>query len=137
MSYFELKAETVKEMIENMTKFADGREAEKIINDYLWGDAGDLIETEIHTLLPESGRIWQGKAAAAKRAKPFLKDTGMNLNVRIRTKNKYHYLYFPDDGSNTIRHVGNQQFMFDGANRKADEIGSTIVDRLVKKIEEM
>lgn len=137
MSYFELKAETVKEMIENITKFADGSKAEKIINDYLWDEAGDLIKEEIQTILPESGRKWPGKVTAARKTQPFLVKTGINLNVRVHTKNKYHYLYFPDDGSNTIRHIGNQQFMFDGANKKADEIGSTIVDKLVKKIEEM
>lgn len=136
MSYFELDSRDAEKIIEKVIKFSDGREAEEIINQFLWREGGELISNEIRNILPVSGRTWAGKEPAAKSVDPFLKDTSKNLQVRIRTKGKYHYLYFPDDGSDTIHHVGNQQFMFDGASRKAEEISEKIVDKLVKRLEE-
>lgn len=46
------------------------------------------------------------------------------------------YLYFPDDGTNTEHHAGNQQFMFRGATDSQDRIVNEVIDELVKRLEE-
>ena len=64
---------------------------------------------------------------------PFTENTGEELAVTIKTKPKYDYLYFPDDGSNTRRHVGNQQFMRRGAEKSRDRIIDICVGRLAQE----
>lgn len=135
MSYFELDVRQCDEIVKVIENFADGSEAEKIINEYLTGEGGDLLKQSIHDLLPVSGRTWKRKKRAAKLTDPFKKTSG-NLSVKISTKGAYHYLYFPDDGSNTERHRGNQQFMFQGASNKSDEIANEVIDRLLERLEE-
>ena len=74
--------------------------------------------------------------STASQTDPFtLKEE--NLAVIVKTKGPYHYLYFPDDGSNTQHHFGNQQFMFDGANASEDKIVNEVIDELVKRLEEI
>lgn len=135
MSYFELDARKCDEIVKVIENFADGREAEEIINKYLAEEGGDLLKQSIHDLLPVSGRTWKGKKRAAKSTDPFKKKSE-NLSVKISTIGAYHYLYFPDDGADTERHRGNQQFMFDGASRKSDEIANETIERLLKRLEE-
>lgn len=108
------------ERLENALKGYEGNTEEKI-NEVLWNVGGSLIESEIIRLLPRSGRNWRGKKKAAKDAEPFVQDHE-NLSVTVRTKNAYHYLYFPDDGTNTRKHVGEQHFMFGGAENMQEEI---------------
>ncbi len=119
-----------------ISEFADSSEAEQIINEYLREDGGELIKQKIHEMLPVSGRKpWKGKKTAAKATEPFRKTAG-NLSVKVHTKSAYHYLYFPDDGSDTERHYGNQQFMFDGASQSSETIANEVIEELVKRLEE-
>lgn len=136
MSYFYFEAKEFEKILDVVEKFADGAEAEKIINEYLHEEGGKQIKEKIRSLLPVSGRTWNGKKAAASQTDP-LKPEGGNLSVVVRTKYGYHYLYFPDDGSNTERHEGNQQFMFKGAEGVADEVVNGIIDKLVNRLEEL
>ena len=111
---------------EGVARFAEALEnydgyAGQVINDVLWNEAGQLIAEGIIPLLPRSGRTWRGKKAAAASTMPFTQKNE-TLAVTVKTKNAYHYLYFPDDGSNTRNHVGNQQFMLRGAEDQQDEI---------------
>lgn len=101
------------------------------INDVLWNEGAPLIQESIQRLLPESGRTWRGKKPAAKRAAPFTQQNE-TLAVTVKTKNAYHYLYFPDDGSTTRKHVGNQQFMLRGAEEQQSEIISRCIARLTE-----
>lgn len=135
MSYFEMDTRSMEKVTDTIMRFSDGREAERIINDYLAGEGGDLLKESIHEILPVSGRTWAGKKTAAKATDPFKKTPG-NLSVKIHTKGNYHYLYFPDDGSDTIHHYGNKQFMFDGASKKSEEIGDKIIEKLLERLEE-
>lgn len=105
--------------------------AEEAINDVLWNEAGTLISDEIISLLPVSGRTWRGKKKSAKYAQPFLQSND-NLSVTVKTKNAYHYLYFPDDGTTTRKHAGEKHFMYGGAEHKQDEI----IERCIAKITE-
>lgn len=101
------------------------------INDVIWNEAAPLIQESIQRLLPESGRKWRGKKPAAKSAAPFTQ-TNESLAVTVKTKYAYHYLYFPDDGSTTRKHAGNQQFMLRGAEAKQEEI----IERCIAKLTE-
>ena len=105
------------------------------IDDVLHNEGGKLITEEIMRLLPESGRKWAGKKPAAKRTQPF-EQKNESLAVTIRTKSAYHYLYFPDDGSNTKRHRGGQNFMFRGADSRASQIMELCINRLIDKMGE-
>lgn len=135
MSYFSLDVTQFERVADKAMEFSDGAVAESIINDYLGGEGGDIIKERIRGLLPVSGRHWKGKKAAAKSTNPFRKTPG-NLSVKIHTKGAYHYLYFPDDGSSTEKHYGNQQFMFEGASKSSDEIAEEIINRLIQRLEE-
>lgn len=131
-SVLSLKDEAVERLETAMREFPEY--AGDTINDVLWGQGAESIKAGIQLLLPESGRTWRGKKKAAKKAAPFTQ-TNETLAVTVRTKNAYHYLYFPDDGSNTRKHVGNQQFMLGGALNRQEEIIDLCVARLVEKFE--
>lgn len=109
--------------------------AEQTINDVLHNEGGLLIQDSIRRLIPESGKNWKGKAAPAKSGKS-LRALNTNLAVAVTTTNKYHYLYFPDDGSNTRRHVGNQHFFYEGAEAVSDDIIERCIEKLINKFEE-
>lgn len=108
-------------------------QAVKHINDVLWNEGATLIQESIQRLLPESGRTWRGKKPAAKRAAPFTVTDKAALLVEVGTKYAYHYLYFPDDGSTTRKHAGNQQFMLRGAEAQQAMILDLCVNRLVNE----
>lgn len=109
--------------------------AGRIVDDVLHEQGGKLIEEEIMMLLPVSGRTWAGKKPAAKHAQPFVQENG-SLSVTIKTKPAYHYLYFPDDGSNTKNHRGGQNFMERGAQNQAEKIIDLCIAALTNKIGE-
>lgn len=112
--------------------------AERTINDVLHNEGGMLINDEIMRLLPSSGRTWRGKRKPAKQAKPF-SQLNENLSVTVRTVHAYNYLYFPDDGTNTKRHIGYKGnprgFMFKGAENQTGEIIDRCINRLIEKWE--
>ncbi len=131
MARYDFKADSKAfELLDDLLRKTEGN-TEQAINEVLHGEAGRLINDEIITLLPVSRRTWRGKKTAAKSAQPFRQEDE-NLSVTIRTKESYHYLYFPDDGTNTLRHAGEQYFMIAGAEQKQNDI----IDRCITKITE-
>lgn len=104
-------------------------EVETAINDVLHNEAAPLAEEAIQRLIPVSGKHWKGKAPAAKTAKS-LRNIPANLAVTVTTEKKYQYLYFPNDGTNTRRHVGNQQFFEKGGEAVQNEIIERCIGRL-------
>lgn len=108
--------------------------AEQSINDVFHNDAPPMVEEKIRLLMPMSGRTWAGKAPPARTAKSLTKETG-NLSFAVKTKGEYHYLYFPDDGSNTRNHVGNQQFFHRGGEMTQTEIVDLCITRMVNDFE--
>ena len=72
----------------------------RIIDEVLHGRGAEEIQKRIDQLLPTSGRRWKGKPPQAKGAK-WQHYTNESLAVTVGTTARYHYLYFPDDGSNT------------------------------------
>ena len=115
-----------------------GEQSGREIDDVLHNEGAELITEEIMRLLPESGRKWKGKKTAAKRTQPF-KQFNASLSVTISSKTAYNYLYFPDDGTNTRRHVGYKgkprEFMYRGAENQTGKIMDLYIDRLIKKWE--
>lgn len=130
---FHLEYKQTTDLASAMEKFGKG--AGRVIDEVLHNTGGQLISDEIMNLLPVSGRKWSGKKMAAKRAQPFVQENG-SLSVAIKTKSAYNYLYFPDDGTNTKRHKGEQYFMWQGAENEAEHIIDLCVSELIKKIGE-
>jgi hypothetical protein len=108
---------------------------EEIINAVLHNEGGQLIKDAIQPLIPQSGKRWKGKRAPARTGNS-LRSTNENLAVWVRSTKSYQYLYFPDDGSNTRRHVGNQQFFFRGAGSVKSEVLDRCVGRLIQTFEQ-
>lgn len=105
--------------------------AQKTINEVLHADiAVDMVENNIIPLIPSSNRHWKGKKAAASSTQPFRKGTNKLLTLTVRSKTIYNYLYFSDDGTNTINHAGEKHFM----QRGADGSTSAIADLCVKSV---
>lgn len=106
-------------------------DAEEKINTYLHGEGYETFAKAIQNAMPVSGRNWKGKAAPAKHAKSLQdKYKDENLAVTVRATNKYNYLYFPNDGENTVRHVGNQRFFERGVEQEADNAVNDMLDLL-------
>lgn len=131
MARFDIEAKEL-ERLEQALKQYQGN-AENVINDILHNQAGQLIHDEIKRLMPESDRRWNGKKTSAKRSNSLIIECG-ELSVTVRTKNNWHYLYFPDDGTNTRNHVGKngvplEFFKQSGKNKTED-----IIDRCVGRL---
>lgn len=109
-------------------------DAESAINEVLHDEAGDLAQEAIRRLMPVSGKRWRGKKPAAKFSKS-LRNINGNLAVTVTTSKNHQYLYFPDDGSNTRRHVGNQQFFRRGGEAVQGEIIDRCINKLITKFE--
>lgn len=137
MASFKMDAREHENLLRAMRLY--GNRAGKAVDDVLHNEGGRLIQEEIMRLLPESGRKpWKGKKTAAKRTQPFTQKNE-SLAVTIRTKSAYHYLYFPDDGTSTKRHVGYKgkprEFMFKGAENQTSRIMDLCINRLIEKWE--
>lgn len=98
-------------------------------------DAGDDIYKEIDPLINPSGRKFKGHSSGAKGSKWQHYDTREPLEISVSTTSKRHYLYFPDDGSNTKHHYGDQQFMLRGAQAAAPGILEKGINALVRNFE--
>lgn len=108
--------------------------AEETINAVLHNEGGLLMQEAIQPLIPQSGKTWKGKRAPA-RVGNSLRSTNENLAVWVRSTKSYQYLYFPDDGTSTRRHVGNQQFFWRGAESVKGEVIDRCVGRLIQTFE--
>jgi len=104
--------------------------AEEAINSVLHGEAGPVIYRSINPLIHASGRTFKGHSVSATAAHWPEYRTGENLAVTVAANGAYRYLYFPDDGSNTKRHAGNQQFF----RRGAEAVIPQLVERCVEAI---
>jgi len=133
MSVFKLNSQDFERLEEAMKNFQGN--TEETINDVLHNEGGQLIHDEIKRLMPMSGKRWKGKKAPAKTSNS-LQIVGGPLSVTVRAKKAYQYLYFPDDGSNTRRHAGNQQFFSNSGENQKEEILNRCINRLVGSFED-
>lgn len=105
--------------------------AEDTINRYLHGTGYSRFEAAIRNAMPESGRKWRGKKTAAKKANSLQdKNKNENLAVTIKARQAYGYLYFPDDGYNTINHFGNQRFFEKGVESETETAVNDMIELL-------
>lgn len=109
--------------------------SEKAINEVLHGEGGALIQESIRRLIPVSGKTWKGKAAPARSGNSLMLEPG-NLSITTKSTKPYQYLYFPNDGTNTRRHVGNQQFFPKGVENVEDEVVDRCIDNIIKIFKE-
>ena len=108
----------------------------RVVDKYLHGEGARKIKRSIPEFIRPSGRTWRGKAPSIARSSgERLSQDNEPLEVAIAARGRYGYLYFPDDGSNTKRHIGNQQFMLRGAEAAAPEITEGIESELVDAFE--
>lgn len=129
---FKIEVSTVDRLVKAIQEYADN--AENVINDVLHDEAGVLIEDSIRSLIPTSGKSWKGKKPPAKTSKSMIQEDG-NLSVTVKNSKNYGYLYFPDDGTNTRRHVGEKHFFAKGAELVTDTIIDRCIDRLIADFE--
>ena len=121
--------------LETLSKYIDSMpgNAENLINEYLQEKASDLSIESITLILPESGRKFKGKhphRKAAKHSNPFESDF-VNLGFKIKSSNKFNYLYFPDQGKGTSRKNMPLEFMDEGIQNILDTIIYGIQETLV------
>lgn len=121
------------EKLQDVMKGYQG-DVETTINDVLHNEAASLIQDSIRRLIPVSGKKWKGKAPAAKTGNSLRNVTG-NVSITVTTTKKYQYLYFPDDGTSTTRHAGDQQFFAKGGDAVTDEIIERCISKLTNNFE--
>lgn len=132
MARFDLDFKEVENLHQRFEAYGEG--ANRVVNDVLHEEGGDKIKTQVQLLIPSSGRHWKRKKAAASATDPLQIDNGEMLAVTVKTIKAYHYLYFPDDGTNTERHAGNQQFFMRGGEQASGEIIDLCLGRLIDEI---
>lgn len=130
MASFTMDYSEVDSLSTAMQQYGDG--ALREINDVLHGEGGEKIKEAIQLLLPVSGRTWKGKKAPASAANSLQQVNNEQLAVTIKSRTAYNYLYFPDDGSNTLHHAGGQHFFQTGAEDTADQIIEMCVGKLTE-----
>lgn len=129
--WFKLDCNEVNEVQKLISNYGDN--ALKVIDDVLHNEGAKEIKNRITQILPVSGRRWKGKSRAAVSAQPFTQENEM-LAVTTVSRKTYHYLYFPDDGSNTLHHAGNQQFMRRGAENSVNKIIDLCLGKLTENL---
>lgn len=132
MSTLDINISEIEKLAQAIKNFPGNAEA--AINAVLHNEGGQIIQDAIRPLIPVSGKNWRGKRAPA-RTSNSLRSTNENLAVWVRSAKSYQYLYFPDDGTNTRRHVGDQQFFLRGAEATTDEIIDRCVGSLISNFE--
>ena len=124
---FTLDIEDIERLQRALERFP-GR-GEEAINEVLHGEGAVEIQDAIRLLIPVSGKNWKGKKEPAFSGNSLMAVPG-NLSVTVKTTKRYQYLYFPNDGTNTRRHAGDQQFFARGA----EDVSSNVVERCVANI---
>ncbi|MGN0301598.1 MAG: hypothetical protein ACI4BI_01820 [Anaerotardibacter sp.] len=98
------------------------------VGNVLHGEGGEVIASKITELIHPSGRTFKGHTSSATSTKWYLKYTSESFAVTIRSKSKFNYLYFPDDGSNTKRHAGGQDFTGRGMQAAIPKIEELLIN---------
>lgn len=129
---FKVNVSEVDRLMQAMQEYSGN--VEQAINEVFHNEAGDLAQESIRRLMPVSGKRWRGKAPAAKKSKS-MQNVNENLAVTVKNAKKYQYLYFPDDGTNTRRHIGDQRFFERGGEAVQGEIIERCITKLISNFE--
>lgn len=132
MAWFDINADELDRLHQAVGEYPGN--AEKAVNEVLHNEAGPVIQRRIDPLIHPSGRTFKGHRKSAKGADWGRYDAKENLTVTVGAKAKYRYLYFPDDGSNTRRHAGNQQFFRRGGEAATPEVVDMCVTAITNEL---
>lgn len=120
MAWMELDASAMDALHEKIRAYPG--DAERAVNEVMHNEVGPIAYPRINDLINPSGRKFKGHSKSAKASAWQRYDTDKNLSVTVGAKAKWRYLYFPDDGTNTYKHAGNQQFFKRGGEKAMPEI---------------
>lgn len=115
-------------LMDSMKDYGAG--AAEVVSDVVHS-SGEDIYREIDPLIHPSGRTFKGHTSSAKGASWQRYDTSEALAITVASTASRRYLYFPDDGSTTEHHFGDQQFMRRGAEAAAPRILEKGIDALI------
>lgn len=102
-------------------------DAEKTINDFLMNEASETFKTSIINFIPVSKAK---KRKHAKTSDPLEHKQERNLELIIKTKTKYNYLYFPQNAEGTSKHNAPNDFVQKGVDREYDNVINSLLDKL-------
>lgn len=121
------------------------KKAEYEINNYLWNNAGNILQKQVYANMPRShkdkSKVKKAPKVHAKDVDSLDKET-FNLGVRIQTHLKpslkdFGYLIFPDEGRGKHqKRKGAQEFFGRALDKRTNEIAEGLLSHLDKKIEE-
>lgn len=121
------------------------KKAEYEINNYLWNNAGNILQKQVYANMPRSNKnkskVKKAPKVHAKDVESLDKET-FNLGVRIQTHLKpsskdFGYLIFPDEGRGKHqKRKGAQEFFGRALDKRTNEIADGLLNHLDKKIEE-
>lgn len=133
MTKLSVKFDGVEHLSEAMARFGSG--AGQAIQEVYEEFAAKEIKENVLPLVHSSGRVFKGHRQGAKSAGPdkVFRHSVNGLDLIVRTNTKFGYLYFPDDGSNTKRHAGRQNFMGRGLEQSVPDIVERCVARLTEE----
>lgn len=120
------------------------QKAEYEVNNYLWSEAGNVLEKEVYRRMPRSHyeHYSKGKPKSHAKDSESLEIIRYNLGVKVQTKIKpksrdFGYLIFPDEGRGIRqKKKGKQDFFGKSLESKENKITDGLVSHLNKKIEE-
>lgn len=127
--------------LEKKLKLLPGK-AEYEVNNYLWSEAGNILEKEVYNRMPRSQYKKYGKPKTHAKDSESLEIIRYNLGVKIQSKIKpkskdFGYLIFPNEGRGIKqKNKGAQEFFDKTLENKSDEITNSLIKHLDKKIEE-
>lgn len=140
--HLDLKYDDILKLEEKFKKLSNTAEYE--INDYLWSEAGEILQKEVYSKMPRS----KYKHYSKKQPKTHAKDSESleivryNLGVKVQTQiepesRNFGYLIFPNEGRGIRqRKKGGQKFFEKSLESKSNQLVDGLSEHLDKKIEE-
>lgn len=118
------------------------QKAEYETNNYLWSEAGNILEEGIYKRMPRSTYKKHGTPITHAKDSESLEIIRYNLGVKVQTKTKpkskdFGYLIFPNEGRGIKqKNKGAQEFFEKTLESETNKITDGLLNHLNKKIEE-
>jgi len=131
---FQIKEEDLKPLIDKLESLPP--KVDDDINSYLEQTGSKNAKNAIMDLIPIGSHLFKGHESHAKNSQPFSIEME-HLGFKIKTKNSYKYLYFPNEGAGTSKNKGAQNFMEKGIEKEYSELIKGINQVLDKAFDEL
>lgn len=106
-----------------------GDMAEETVNKILHGEGAEMVKKDLTRFVPVS----QKSKVHAKSSDPWnIKD--INLGLQVKTRLKFHYLVFPDEGRG-IRNPVKQDFTGQGLEKAQPSLIQELQQKIIQEIE--